>query len=246
MNATEFAAHFGAAADEAAQLTGLSRWTCLTQWAFETGFAGANSGVPFNNLAGIRDNRYPLNAAGFSIYSSLDEFVRDYSAVLHQGNMHSVLAAAGKGPGPELAGFSGAQWVGTNPQANAEYAAHLVQLYDSAFAPLAGATTTPPAGPVVPPSSPSSGGLSDVDRDYLYSELVKIAHATGVTLDTPPWASSTQRTYTVKPGDSLSAIALQYLHDGNRWPEIYHLNEQVVGPNPDLIHPGQVLVLPAE
>lgn len=53
-----------------------------------------------------------------------------------------------------------------------------------------------------------------------------------------------RETYTVRPGDSLSAIAQRVLGDGNRWPEIYDLNREVIGANPGLIHPGQVLVLP--
>jgi predicted chitinase len=52
------------------------------------------------------------------------------------------------------------------------------------------------------------------------------------------------KTYTVAPGDSLWAIAQAKLGDGSRWPEIYELNKDVVGENPDLIHPGQVLRLP--
>jgi LysM repeat protein len=45
--------------------------------------------------------------------------------------------------------------------------------------------------------------------------------------------------YTVVPGDSLSAIAQKFFGNGNRWPEIYQKNKGVIGPNPDLIYPGQ-------
>src|SRR4051812_25084218 len=54
-----------------------------------------------------------------------------------------------------------------------------------------------------------------------------------------------QRTYTVKSGDSLSLIAQRELGDASRWPEIHELNEDEV-PNPNMIHPGQVLYLPEE
>ncbi len=50
--------------------------------------------------------------------------------------------------------------------------------------------------------------------------------------------------YTVVSGDSLSAIAQKTLGDGNRWRELYDLNRDVIGPNPGIIHPGQVLRLP--
>jgi LysM repeat protein len=49
--------------------------------------------------------------------------------------------------------------------------------------------------------------------------------------------------YAVKPGDTLSAIARDQLGDGNRWPEIFELNQNQIE-DPNLIYPGQVLQLP--
>lgn len=48
--------------------------------------------------------------------------------------------------------------------------------------------------------------------------------------------------YTVKPGDWLSKISARYNLAGG-WERLYALNRGVVGTNPDLIFPGQVLVL---
>ncbi|MFF7245643.1 transglycosylase family protein [Embleya sp. NPDC008237] len=46
----------------------------------------------------------------------------------------------------------------------------------------------------------------------------------------------------VRPGDTLSGIAAaHHLPDG--WPALYAKNQATVGPNPDLIHPGQRLSL---
>jgi nucleoid-associated protein YgaU len=53
------------------------------------------------------------------------------------------------------------------------------------------------------------------------------------------------KTYTVDSGDNLSAIAKQELGDANRWHEIYELNKDVIGDNPNLIQPGMELKLPA-
>ena len=53
------------------------------------------------------------------------------------------------------------------------------------------------------------------------------------------------KTYTVDAGDNLSAIAQQELGDANRWREIYELNKDVIGDNPDLIQPGMELKLPS-
>ena len=52
------------------------------------------------------------------------------------------------------------------------------------------------------------------------------------------------KTYTVKSGDSLWAIAKRILGDGSRWQEIYNANVNVIGKNPNLIYPGQVLRIP--
>ena len=53
-------------------------------------------------------------------------------------------------------------------------------------------------------------------------------------------AGSAARTYTVRSGDSLWAIAAKQLGNGSRYTEIKALN----GLKSDTIHPGQVLKLP--
>ncbi|MER7461821.1 LysM domain-containing protein [Streptomyces sp. NPDC097981] len=53
-----------------------------------------------------------------------------------------------------------------------------------------------------------------------------------------------KRTYTVRSGDSLSSIARLELGNEARWRELYAMNRGVVGSNPELIRPGQVLTLP--
>lgn len=50
-------------------------------------------------------------------------------------------------------------------------------------------------------------------------------------------------TYVVQPGDSLWAIAEKATGSGYNWVKIYEANKGVVGNNPDLIYPGQKLVL---
>lgn len=51
------------------------------------------------------------------------------------------------------------------------------------------------------------------------------------------------RSYTVKPGDTLSAIAKQFYGNANDYVKIFNANRDQVS-NPDRIQPGQVLKIP--
>jgi hypothetical protein len=53
----------------------------------------------------------------------------------------------------------------------------------------------------------------------------------------------TSRSYTVKPGDTLSAIAKQFYGNTNDYVKIFNANRDQVS-NPDQIKPGQVLKIP--
>ena len=57
-----------------------------------------------------------------------------------------------------------------------------------------------------------------------------------------PGTTGTQ-SYTVKSGDSLSAIARK-LTGSTNWQTIYEQNKAVIGSNPNMIKPGQVLTIP--
>ena len=52
------------------------------------------------------------------------------------------------------------------------------------------------------------------------------------------------QTYTVQPGDTLSAIAHRIYGRASRWHAIFEANRDQLD-DPDLIRPGQVLALPA-
>ena len=58
-------------------------------------------------------------------------------------------------------------------------------------------------------------------------------------------SSGTNNTYTVQRNDCLWNIAKACTGDGSRWSELYNLNKGVIGSNPNLIYPGQVLTLPS-
>ena len=57
-------------------------------------------------------------------------------------------------------------------------------------------------------------------------------------------ASAGGQTYTVKAGDNLSKIAKHFYGDASKWKKIHAANADKI-PNPDLIHPGLQLTIPA-
>jgi len=51
--------------------------------------------------------------------------------------------------------------------------------------------------------------------------------------------------YVVQPGDTLSGIAARFAVRGG-WPALYAANRPLIGSDPDVVHPGTVLVLPGQ
>jgi murein DD-endopeptidase MepM/ murein hydrolase activator NlpD len=135
-------------------------------------------------------------------------------------------------------------------------------------APVVPAPVAIPAPPMMPaPQGPTASGLLG-DLRTAYDNLVKRLAEFAKRLLSPapkpepappeakpepapappappePAKPAPAPTYTVQKGDSLSAIAKRTLGDGNRWREIYDLNRDVIGSNPNVIHAGQTLKLP--
>ncbi|MBO3101355.1 LysM peptidoglycan-binding domain-containing protein [Cellulomonas fengjieae] len=97
-------------------------------------------------------------------------------------------------------------------------------------APTAAATAAPTAPDAAPPGLP------------LVADVTRAEHP----------APTTAGTVLVHPGDTLWAIAARHLpHDATEaqiataWPRWYEANRDVVGADPDVLHPGQVLTVPA-
>ena len=77
---------------------------------------------------------------------------------------------------------------------------------------------------------------------YNYSEVQARVNEMLAPKPAPKPASNTV-THTVKQGDTLWALAVKYLGNGNRWREIYYANEAIIGANPNIIRPGQKLTI---
>ena len=59
-----------------------------------------------------------------------------------------------------------------------------------------------------------------------------------------PAPAATAKTYTVKTGDTLSAIAKEHLGSANAYTKIFEANRDQLS-DPDKIKPGQVLKIPS-
>ena len=115
-----------------------------------------------------------------------------------------------------------------------------------------------PPEPAPPPGEEEEimGKIADMAAAFgreLEAEIAKamklplpIKGDTGATGKTgapgPAGGTTAQHTYTVRSGDSLSAIADKY--EGVSWRQIYEANKALIGSDPGLIQPGQVLVIP--
>jgi LysM repeat protein len=71
-----------------------------------------------------------------------------------------------------------------------------------------------------------------------------VSVAAAVAAAASPAASPAAR-YVVQPGDTLSGIAARFAVRGG-WPALYAASRPLIGPDPDVIYPGTVLVLPGQ
>ncbi len=74
-------------------------------------------------------------------------------------------------------------------------------------------------------------------------DIVADIQVTGGPAAAAGGAAASAKTYTVKPGDTLSNIAKQHLGNAGAYMKIFDLNKDQLS-DPDKIKPGQVLRLP--
>ena len=122
--------------------------------------------------------------------------------------------------------------------------------------------TTPPAGSARESAAPEPSASDIVEDDPDVEQASTAAPAPvpvpvpgPTSTPAPPSADAAPAngsTVAVADGDSLWAIAARHLPPGASdaqiaaaWPQWYHANAATIGADPDVIHPGQVLVVPA-
>jgi nucleoid-associated protein YgaU len=98
-------------------------------------------------------------------------------------------------------------------------------------------------GPENPFGSPL--GSNPLGSPAPKADFSDVQSGSSTTAPATPAAGAAAETYTVKSGDSLSKIAKQAYGDGSKWRAIFDANRDQLE-DPDLIHPGQVLKLPAQ
>lgn len=83
-------------------------------------------------------------------------------------------------------------------------------------------------------------------RQYTPMKVTAIGQPAANTAraDAATAAPKKQKSYTVKKGDCLSAIAREVYGDASQWKKIYEANKGTIGKNPNLIFPGQEYTIP--
>ncbi|MDO5505217.1 MAG: LysM peptidoglycan-binding domain-containing protein [Pseudoxanthomonas suwonensis] len=96
-----------------------------------------------------------------------------------------------------------------------------------------------------------SGNKPDFSNTSTGSRTAQGGAGSGADFSNVSIGSSTRQggsstgSYTVRSGDTLSAIAQQHLGSASKWRAIYDANRELIGDDPDKIHPGQQLTIPA-
>ena len=83
------------------------------------------------------------------------------------------------------------------------------------------------------------------EKDVLWDKIKEIAvqYRADILANIIVDDTSVYHRHEVKSGESLSKIARHYYGDAMKYPQIFEANRNILD-NPDVIHPGQVLVLP--
>lgn len=99
-------------------------------------------------------------------------------------------------------------------------------------------------GPSAEEEQAAAQAVAEPDNSEEQQEMVEVADEDETEEEAPPAAEGNYRSYTIKRGDTLSIIAARELGSGGRWNEVYELNRDVIGSNPDGIRDGMVIRLP--
>lgn len=220
------------------------------------------------STAGLQQNAAPGSAHGNNAHSALGDKSHSAAATQKPVEAHKSLAGSGKhAPSSDRGHF-----IKTTPARNSHSAE--LQADPARGASDAGAETTDAAATDAATDAPSETVSYTIERGdclwniakehlgdgFKWQEIYELNSNVlgtnpdliypGTTIQLPGGgteiASSTAgaETYIVKPGDNLWDISREHLGSGTHWGDLYKANQDVIGANPRLIHPGQELTLP--
>jgi nucleoid-associated protein YgaU len=86
-------------------------------------------------------------------------------------------------------------------------------------------------------------GLFDRKEEKPKADFSNVSSGSSSAPDRAAQPETAAGRYTVKAGDSLSAIAKREYGDAGAWRQIFEANRDKID-DPDLIHPGQELTIP--
>jgi nucleoid-associated protein YgaU len=113
------------------------------------------------------------------------------------------------------------------------------------FSNVSGGSSTRPA-PQTPRSPvPGPGTAAKAGAKPDFSNVRSGGSSTAPVIE-PVRGEAGATSYVVRSGDSLSKIAKRVYGDAKQWRRIYDANRTLIGNDPDLIHPGQNLVIPQD
>ena len=83
------------------------------------------------------------------------------------------------------------------------------------------------------------------EKNLIWDEIKRVGgdNASDIMADIKVADSSVYHRHTVSSGESLSKIAKYYFKDPMKYTSIFEANKHILK-NPDMIHPGQELIIP--
>ncbi len=101
-----------------------------------------------------------------------------------------------------------------------------------------------PIAPVETPVAPVEAPVAPVETPVAPVEApAALVEAPVAPVEAPAAVPAALSSYIVQNGDTLGALAQRFLGNAGEWPVLYEMNRETVK-NPNLIYPGQLLMLP--
>jgi nucleoid-associated protein YgaU len=218
----------GSASADSVNWTAIANCESSGNWAADTG-NGFYGGLQFSESTWL--------AYGGGQYA---QYANDASESQQISVAESVLAGQGIGAWPVCGADSGSSttYSGTNTTGSSSSTQSSTSSTDNSNSSNSSSSSSSSDAN----SNSSSSEQSQSSSDNSGSSSSNTSATTSSTSSSSSNSSATgTTTYTVVSGDTLSEIAAK--EGVSSWHKLYHENKSVVGSNPNLIYPGQVLTI---